>query len=100
MGALTGSVMIGKETIGDCKVGIRHVTTDKGIAATVDEAGVYKLGEIPFGEYQVWVYPSPAYSLKVKNDKRIPKKYRNKDTSGITVSIDAVEEKEFDIVLK
>ena len=100
MGTLSGSVMSGDEIIGDCKVGIFNSATLRSISATVNEQGAYRIKEIPFGEYTVWVSPKPVFSNEPIVDPRLPKKYLNKETSGIVVAIPTVDEVKLDIDLK
>jgi len=49
------------------------------------------LKEIPFGDYEVTVSQKLTNDPEVVFDKRIPKKYRSKKTSGLSVSINSAE---------
>ena len=101
MGTVTGSVTAGSERIGNVKLAIYNVKTSEKIAATVDDAANYKITEIPFGDYEVYLYTKQVYSTEdIPPDPRIPKKYRSRKTSGLTVSIDSQDEVKFDIELE
>ena len=66
----------------------------------VDATGTFEIEDIPFGDYQVIVGQMPSNNMEYVFDKRIPKKYRDKKTSGITVSVAGVEAKVLDIVIE
>ena len=97
MGTLSGSVKSGDKPIGNCRIGIFCPETNQSISASVDDSATYKLDEIPFGEYQVWVSQMPTNAHEVVLDPRIPKKYRDKKTSGLTVSLNSTDEVVYDI---
>ena len=100
VGLLTGSIAVDGKPIDKCRVVVYEPTTLVNIGARVDESGKYELKNIPFGEYQVSVTPEPTNDAVYVPDRRIGRKYRNKDTSGITVSIQAVDTKVLDIALE
>ncbi len=100
MGALTGSVKAGEKLIGNCTVTIFNTATGKGKTALADESAKFAFKEIPFGDYQIAVYPIVSEGPNPTVDPRIPKKYRIKKTSGLTFTIDSEDEAVLDIDLK
>ena len=96
---LSGKVMSGDTVIGVCKVAISNPVTLKTKAATVDEKGNFKIEEIPYGEYNVKVYPKQNSGPEEVFDPRIPKKLQRFQTSGVTVSVQSTDV-DLDIDLK
>ena len=47
--------------------------------------------DIPFGEYQIRVVQKPSNDPDAAFDKRIPKKYRDLNKSGLSASITSGE---------
>jgi len=90
-GVLTGSVKSDGETCGNCLVSIADPKTLVRCGCIVDESGTYELKDIPFGEYQVRVVQRASNSPVNVYDERIPKKYSDVKTSGITASITSQE---------
>ena len=99
-GAVSGTVKSGGKLIGNCKVAIFNTTTMDSTGATVDESGTFTLNDVPYGNYQVKVYPMPTDSVEEIPDPRIPKKFRDYKASGITVSVENEEPKTLEIDLK
>ena len=62
------------------------------MGGTVDEFGNFQIKNVPFGEYQVWVCQKPSNDPNFVLDTRIPKKYRRKETSEVTVSVETADE--------
>ena len=100
VGSITGKVLSGDTAIGNCKVAIKNPETLVGKAATVDEAGNFKLENVSFGEYEVRVYPAPSQAAEVVPDPRIPKKARRFASSGYSVSVQSADEVVNNIDLK
>jgi len=100
VGSVTGSVKADDQTIGNCKVSIYNLKTRRKRATSVSDSGEYTLKNIPFGDYQVRVYPTPNDSPVEIPDRRIPKKYRRGETSGLAVSVSSEEEVVYDIELE
>ena len=100
-GVIKGSVVSANgEAIGDCRIAMYNRESKLSIGAKVDESGAFEMPAVPFGEYQVMVDQTPANDLEYVVDKRMPKKFRDRATSGLTVSVTAADEKVFDIELK
>ena len=96
-GALTGTVKSGGEVCGDCVIAVFNPKTMLRRGCMVGESGEFELKDIPFGDYEVTVNQKPTNDFEVVFDKRIPKKYRNKKTSELSVSITSAEPVVFDI---
>lgn len=96
-GTLTGTVKSGGEVCGDCTIAIFNPETLLRRGCIVGESGEFELKEIPFGDYEVTVGQKPTNSPDPVFDKRIPKKYRSKKTSGLSVSITSAEPVVFNI---
>lgn len=92
MGLLSGSVMSGGQACGNCKIAIYDPKTMRSIGTTVNETGTFVMNDVPFAEYQVTVQQKPTNDMVEVFDTRIPRKYRNTDTSGITVSFETADE--------
>ena len=90
LGALNGTLKSGGEACGNCLVRFFNSETSRSYGCKVEELGTFEK-ELPFGEYQVAVVQEPTNDSKEVFDKRIPKKYRNKTTSGLIVSITSGE---------
>ena len=97
---LSGTVRSNGEICGDCRVGISDPVSKGSKGYTVGESGTYVFNGIPDGEYQVTVYQTPSIEASPKFDKRIPKKYRQPETSGLTVSLKQGEAVVLDIDMK
>ena len=96
-GTLTGTVKSGGDVCGDCIIAIFNPKTLLRRGCMVGESGDFELKEIPFGEYQVTVSQKPTNAPEEVFDKRIPKKYRSKKTSELSVSITSAEPAVFNI---
>ena len=98
MGMLSGSVSSKGKACGNCQLEIFDPASLRSIGATVNDQGTFELKDVPFGEYQIAVLQvlDPHDPGDPPPDKRIPEKYRDGKTSGITVSVNSVEE----VVLK
>lgn len=90
-GTLTGTVKSGGEVCGNCLIAIFNPKTLLRRGCIVGESGEFELKEIPFGDYEVTVSQKLTNDPEVVFDKRIPKKYRSKKTSGLSVSINSAE---------
>lgn len=87
-GNLTGVVQNGNEVVGDCKVALFSSLTKRTKGAKVGPDGKYEIAEIPTGDYSVFVLQKPSETDKeLPFDKRIPQKFRDPKTSGLSVSI-------------
>ena len=84
-GILTGTVKSGGEVCGDCIIAIFNPKTLLRRGCIVGESGEFELKEIPFGDYEVTVSQKPTNSPDPVFDERIPKKYRSKKTSELSV---------------
>ena len=100
VGAISGTVKSKGKTCGDCKIGIFNTATMNSNAAKVDSSGAFELKGIPYGNYQVKVYPMPTDTTEEIPDPRIPKKFRDFKKSGITISIDSEEPAVLEIDMK
>ena len=90
-GTLTGTVKSGGEVCGDCTIAIYNPKTLLRRGCIVGESGKFELKDVPFGDYEVTVSQKPTNAAKEVFDKRIPKKYRSKKTSELSVSITSAE---------
>lgn len=98
MGTISGTVTSNGEACGNCELGFLDPTTKRWTGATVNDQGEFVLKEINFGEYQVEVRQvlDPHAAGDPPPDDRIPEKYRDASTSGITFVIDSTD----DVVLE
>ena len=96
-GILTGTVKSGGEVCGDCIIAIFNPKTLLRRGCIVGESDEFELKEIPFGDYEVTVSQKPTNSPDPVFDERIPKKYRSKKTSELSVSITSEEAVVFNI---
>jgi len=94
-GTLTGSVKSGGKICGNCRVALHNEKGSKGL--TVGESGTFEFKDVPFGDYKVTVYQKPTNDPVEVFDKRIPRKYRQMKTSGLSISIPSAEPVVFDI---
>lgn len=96
-GTLLGSLKSRGEVCDNCLISIGSTETSFRRGGNVSESGTFELKGIPFGDYQVRVVQMPT-NLEVKVfDERIPKKYRNLKSSGLTVSITSTDPVTLDI---
>ena len=85
--SLSGTVVADGSPIGDCKIGVYNLTSKKTKGTIVDGQGQFTFEELPLGEYEVMILLKPSNSPKDVIDERIPQKFRDRKTSGITVSV-------------
>ena len=90
-GTLIGTVKSKGEICDNCLISIASTETLFRRGGGVNEEGAFKLRDIPFGEYRVRVVQMPTNRTEKVFDKRIPKKYRRVETSGLTASIPTEE---------
>ena len=88
VGAITGTVKSGEKIVGDCKIAVYETTSMYSMSAKVDDSGAFSIKNLPFGDYQVKLFPTPLLSGEVNKDPRFPKKFRHFETSGITFTVD------------
>jgi len=86
MGTLVGTVTSSGKACGDCRISLFNSKTFLSRGGRVDEAGNYEVKNIPFGDYDIYMYQLPTNDVVEVFDKRIPKKFRNKKTSGLNAS--------------
>ena len=99
-GMLSGTIRSNGEICGDCRVGLSSPVTKGSQGYTVGESGEYIFNHVPNGEYDVVVYQKPSNDPNPPLDRRIPKKYRRPETSGLKVTLKAGEEIVLDIDMK
>jgi len=100
-GLISGHVMSSEsEAIGSCVVGLYNPVTFENFGTRVDLLGKFEIKDVPFGDYKVMVGQLPSNEMEYIFDTRIPKKYRDKNTSGIRVSVVGVDREVLDIVIK
>lgn len=99
MGSISGTLTSNGEPCGNCELGFLDPTTKRWTGATVDDQGRFTLREINFGKYQVEVRQvlDPHAAGDPPPDDRIPQKYRDASTSGISFVIDSTDEISLDI---
>ena len=100
VGSISGTVKDGEKLIGDCSIAMFEPSSMRTLGATADESGEYSLEDVPFGSYQVRVYPKPTNTVDAIPDPRIPMKFRDFKKSGITLLIDSTDSKVLDINFK
>ena len=94
-GGVEGTVKSRGKICGECQVLLHSL---KGtVGCEVGESGDYEFNEIPYGDYKLTVFQKPSYGPTEVFDRRIPNKYRNTKSSGLSVSITAPEPIVFDI---
>lgn len=88
---LKGKVTYKGEAIADAKVQVQSPANGGAGVARTDATGAYSIADLPPGQYNVTVAPfeepppaplPPNYTPK--DNPKIPKKYRNAKTSGLT----------------
>ena len=99
-GAITGTVKSGETMIGNCSIAMFEPTSMRTLGITVGESGEFSLEDVPFGSYQVRVYPKPTNTVDEIPDPRIPKKVRAFKTSGISISVADTDPVELNINFK
>ena len=97
-GTVTGTVKSRGEICGNCRVSLHSLKGTKSF--NVDESGTFELKDIPFDDYVVTLYQAPTNNPVKVFDKRIPQKYRETKTSGLSLSITSPEPVVFDIDMK
>lgn len=90
-GTLIGTVKSGGEICGDCRISLFNSKTFLSRGGRVDESGNYEVKNIPFGDYDIYMYQTPTNAVVEVFDERIPKKYRNKKSSGLKASLTSSE---------
>ena len=96
-GMLSGTVRSNGEICGDCRVQISDPASGGSKGYTVDESGIYVFNNIPYSDYNVVVIQKPTNDPNPPFDKRIPKKFRQPETSGLKVTLKEGEPVVFDI---
>ena len=87
-GDLTGTVLSNGENVGDCIVSLYNLSTKKNVGGKVNEEGKFLITELSLGDYSIAVLQRTSNNPEPEPfDKRIPKKYRNRKTSGFEVTI-------------
>lgn len=93
--------MSGEAVIGDCSVSIFNPISKRSIGGIVGADGAFEIKDIPLGEYQVSVTQKPNTGpTNAPFDKRIGRKFRDPDTSGISTKIEeGINSIEIDLAL-
>jgi len=97
VGSLTGLVTSGGQACGDCNIAVFNPATLKSHGGRVDAEGRYEIKNLPFGEYEITMVQRPSNAVVEVFDKRIPRKYRDPKTSGLTASVTSNDPVELDI---
>ena len=100
MGTFSGTLKSSGEPCGDCRISLFNTTTLASKGGRVDENGEFEFKELPFGEYEIYIYQKPTNAVKEVIDERIPDKYKTKETSGLKASITSAEPVTLDIDMK
>lgn len=88
IGSLSGRIVSNGTAVGDCKVALFSDVTKLTVGAKVQADGTFELLELPLGEYSAIVLQKPNVTDKnAPFDKRIPRKFRDPKTSGISIKI-------------
>jgi hypothetical protein len=91
-GSLTGQVFSGSQAIGKCRVKLYNQLTYKSLMTNVEEDGTYEFEEVPTGDCVLAVTTEPWYEAsEPPPDPRIPKKYRDVKSSGLSITIEEGE---------
>ncbi|WP_437222941.1 hypothetical protein SH661x_003009 [Planctomicrobium sp. SH661] len=93
-GSLEGVVFLGNDPLKDVTLSFFSASTGDGVQAHTDESGHYDVARLPVGDYTVRVIPkavvppgNPGAPPTVPSDSKIPKKFQESSTSGLTVTI-------------
>lgn len=92
MGAATGKVTLKGKPVTDCRINFESTKDGIGVGSELKEDGSFTLeGEVPIGSYNVFITPpndfSPANADSYVGLKKVPPKYRQGSTSGLTAEI-------------
>jgi len=88
VGKLTGVVTGNGEIVGDCVILLYNPSTKRSVGGKADDDGKYQVNNIPLGNYIVSILQRTTNDPKPEPfDKRIPKKFRDRKTSGFEVEI-------------
>jgi len=91
-GSLAGFVKAKGEAVGDCKIALYQASTQLTVGGAVAADGAFHLKEVPLGEYAVFVLQIPSPNEEpAPFDRRIPQKFRDPNTSMLSVTIEEGE---------
>ena len=107
-GSLTGKVTLDGKPVAERTMVIFTSKDGHAASATTDSSGSYDASKVPVTTYQVGItLPAmasdgslPAGDPLKMGAVSIPTKYLNPETSGLSVTVGADEDKVFDLVLK
>lgn len=97
MGSVSGTVTSNGEICGDCMLALFNTQSLRSYGGRINASGTYEVKNLPFGDYKITMVQKPTNEVNEVFDKRIPKKYRDEKSSGLSVSIDSEEQVVYDI---
>ena len=102
-GSVEGTITLDGKGYSDCRAGIFCAQSSLSLGCRIDSEGVFKIQDVPPGNYVVFVYPIPHENKGKGPDppdtSPIPKKLRKQNTSDITVDVVADEVSKVDVDL-
>jgi len=103
VGSISGQITLKGDGYSDCKASIYCETSFVSRASQVEPTGTFEIKDVPPGDYIVMVYPKPVETPDEGRDppdrSPIPKKFRTRKTSELTVSVEADKVSEIEIEL-
>jgi hypothetical protein len=103
-GAVAGQLTLKSEPFSDCKVAIYCLETSRSLASKVRSDGTFAIEDVPPGDYVVMVLPIPKDTPEGKPDppdtSPIPKKFRTRERSDVSVTVVANEVGKVEIELR
>jgi len=88
-GTISGKVTRDGSPVSDCRVLVYNTSSRRTIGCPVKEDGTFFYKKLVPGEYQAAVLQAPSYTAEqAPFDKRIPKKYRDRKTSGFEITVE------------
>ena len=98
-GTIAGRVTYKSEAFINGYLGIHNPETGLNRTSQLDEAGNYQFANVPPGEYIVLVVPRALDDEAAVRKIPIPEKLKRKDTSDLSVTVEADQESKLDIEL-
>ena len=95
VGSVEGTITLKGDAYSDCRAGIFCPETALNLGARIEPDGVFKIPNVPPGNYSVFVFPIPKENTGKGPDppdtSPIPKKLRKQNTTDVTVDVVANE---------
>ena len=105
VGSISGKITLKGKRYSDCKVSIYCKESALALASHVDSEGGFEIENVTPGQYAVMVFPIPKETPEGNgpdppDTSPIPKKFRSRDTTEVSVEVKADEVSEIEIELK